>query len=114
MDLILLVSIGLLVVVLVQHIQLEQLLVLVGALVVLMLGEVLVVLVTTAAMEAQILVEAVVVKKENRDQHYKQAVAVPVSSSSLILHKYTKNYKSSKYFNTSTHSYKNLWHIFAK
>ena len=52
MDLILLVSIGLQVVVLVQHIQLEQLLVLVGDLVVLMLVEVLVVLVTTAAMEA--------------------------------------------------------------
>jgi hypothetical protein len=43
MDLILLVSIGLQVVVLVQHIQLEQLLVLVGDLVVLMLVEVLVV-----------------------------------------------------------------------
>ena len=77
MDLILLVSIGLQVVVLVQHIQLEQLLVLVGDLVVLMLVEVLVVLVTTAAMEAQILVEAVVVKKENWGQHYKQAVVVP-------------------------------------
>jgi hypothetical protein len=77
MDLILLVSIGLLVVVLVQHIQLEQLLVLVGVLVVLMLGEVLVVLVTTAAMVAQILVEAVVVKREKRGLHHKQVVVVP-------------------------------------